>query len=304
VSDVYQDVFQEGSFIGKGIYDVDAFERALHGRFPENTVLSHDLLEACHARSALVSDVEFYEEYPFALQRGHGPAAPLDSRRLADHAMAPAARSRGRTPAGLPIRCPPVAVEDLRQPAAQPRPVALLLLLLGNWLLLPELAVGNAAGAGDHHAPRLVGGGRQPVSQARGTAVGDASARRMAAAGGRQLGQILLTLAFLPYDAFISLDAIGRTLLRLLVTRKRLLEWQTSSDAERARARPLAGFYPRCGSCRWSPWTTGHCAWPSSSRSNCLWRCRSWVFWLAAPWIAWRISQPIEPRHPVYRRNN
>ncbi|MEO6244140.1 MAG: cyclic beta 1-2 glucan synthetase, partial [Opitutaceae bacterium] len=64
VSDVYQDLFQEGSFIGKGIYEVDAFARAMAGRFPENTVLSHDLLEACHARSALVSDVEFYEEYP------------------------------------------------------------------------------------------------------------------------------------------------------------------------------------------------------------------------------------------------
>ena len=64
VSDVYQDLFQEGSFIGKGIYDVDAFQRAMNGRFPENTILSHDLLEACHARSALVSDVEFYEEYP------------------------------------------------------------------------------------------------------------------------------------------------------------------------------------------------------------------------------------------------
>ena len=64
VSDVYQDLFQEGSFIGKGIYDVDAFQRALAGRFPENTILSHDLLEACHARSALVSDVELYEDYP------------------------------------------------------------------------------------------------------------------------------------------------------------------------------------------------------------------------------------------------
>jgi cyclic beta-1,2-glucan synthetase len=64
VSDLYQDVFCEGSFIGKGIYDVDAFERAMHGRFPENIILSHDLLEGCHARAALVSDVEFYEEHP------------------------------------------------------------------------------------------------------------------------------------------------------------------------------------------------------------------------------------------------
>ncbi len=56
---------------------------------------------------------------------------------------------------------------------------------------------------------------------------------------GRQLGQALLTFVFLPYDAFISLDAIGRTLVRLLFTRKRLLEWQTASDAERtARSGP------------------------------------------------------------------
>ena len=64
VSDVYQDVFGEGSFIGKGIYDVDAFERALSGRLPEDRILSHDLLEGCYARAGLLSDVQLYEEYP------------------------------------------------------------------------------------------------------------------------------------------------------------------------------------------------------------------------------------------------
>ncbi len=64
ISDVYQDVFGEGSFIGKGIYEVDAFERALAGRFPENRILSHDLLEGCYARAGLLSDVHLYEEYP------------------------------------------------------------------------------------------------------------------------------------------------------------------------------------------------------------------------------------------------
>src|SRR5438128_4463955 len=64
VSDVYQDVFHEGSFIGKGIYEIDAFESALKERFPENRILSHDLLEGCYARSGLLSDVQLYEEYP------------------------------------------------------------------------------------------------------------------------------------------------------------------------------------------------------------------------------------------------
>jgi len=64
VSDTYQDLFGEGSFIGKGIYDVDAFEHVLSGRFPDNRILSHDLLEGCYARSALVTNVELFEEYP------------------------------------------------------------------------------------------------------------------------------------------------------------------------------------------------------------------------------------------------
>ena len=66
VSDVYQDVFGEGSFIGKGIYDIDAFEASLNGRFPENYILSHDLIEGCYARSGLISDVQLYEDYPSA----------------------------------------------------------------------------------------------------------------------------------------------------------------------------------------------------------------------------------------------
>src|SRR5664280_1866234 len=64
VSDVYQDLFGEGSFIGKGIYDVDAFTQALKDRFPENRILSHDLLEGCYARSGLLSDVLLFEEFP------------------------------------------------------------------------------------------------------------------------------------------------------------------------------------------------------------------------------------------------
>ena len=61
MSDVYQDLFGEGSFIGKGIYDVDSFERCC-GDFPENAILSHDLIEGAYCRSGLLSDVMLYEE--------------------------------------------------------------------------------------------------------------------------------------------------------------------------------------------------------------------------------------------------
>ena len=122
VSDVYQDVFGEGSFIGKGIYDVDAFERALNGRFPENRILSHDLLEGCYARAGLLSDVQLYEEYPVTLQRGREPPASLDSRRLAARRMAAGACPRVRRAPRAESAVGAVAVEDFRQPAAQPRP--------------------------------------------------------------------------------------------------------------------------------------------------------------------------------------
>ena len=159
VSDVYQDIFQEGSFIGKGIYDVDAFQRALHGRFPENTVLSHDLLEACHARSALVSDVEFYEEHPSRynadINRRHRwirgdwqiaqwllPRVPgIDARRIANPLSG---LSKWKI------------FDNLRRSLV---PAALLVLLLGYWLLLPgHGGIGFAAGPRDHHGPRVAVG--------------------------------------------------------------------------------------------------------------------------------------------------
>src|SRR4030067_368857 len=64
VSDVYQDMFGEGSYAGKGIYEVDAFEAALAGRVPDSTLLSHDLFEGVFARAGLASDVEVVEEFP------------------------------------------------------------------------------------------------------------------------------------------------------------------------------------------------------------------------------------------------
>jgi len=92
VSDVYQDLFGEGSYSGKGIYDVDAFEAALQGRVPDNAMLSHDLFEGVFARSGLVSDIEVVEEFSRPLRRGLGAPASVGAGRLA--AAAVAARPR------------------------------------------------------------------------------------------------------------------------------------------------------------------------------------------------------------------
>ncbi|MEI2723427.1 MAG: glycosyltransferase family 2 protein [Verrucomicrobiota bacterium] len=297
VSDVYQDVFQEGSFIGKGIYDVDAFQRAMTGRFPENTVLSHDLLEACHARSALVSDVEFYEEHPSRynvdIDRRHRwirgdwqitqwllPRVPgSDARRIANPLSG---LSQWKI------------FDNLRRSLV---PVALTLLLLGNWLLLPELsglgillvlAIVTLPGL----LAALVNLFRKPADLPWAMHL-----RAIAGSGGRQFGQLFLTLAFLPYDAFISLDAISRTLLRLLVTHKRLLEWQTSSDSERATSASLAGFYA-------TMWISPVVALVTGLFLVLLQPAQLALalpllgLWLGAPWIAWWISQPLAAAAP------
>jgi len=293
VSDVYQDIFQEGSFIGKGIYEVDAFQRAMKGRFPENTVLSHDLLEACHARSALVSDVEFYEEHPARYN------TDVDRRHrwirgdwqitqwLLPRVPGPDARRIANPLSGLSQW---KIFDNLRRSLV---PVALLLLLLGNWLLVPELGrQGLWLVLAIITLPGLLSAAVDLFSKPE-ELPWRMHWRRTAGAGGRQLGQIFLTLGFLPYDAFMSVDAIGRTLLRLLVTHKRLLEWQTSGDSERAASADRAGFYATM----WiAPVVAG-----ASGICLALWQPGQLALalpilglWLAAPWIAWRISQPIE----------
>jgi len=297
VSDVYQDLFTEGSFIGKGIYDVDAFQRAMRGRCPENTVLSHDLFEACHARSGLVSDVEFYEEYPSRYN------VDIDRRHrwirgdwqitqwLLPRVPGPDA-SRIANP--LSVLSQWKIFDNLRRSLV---PIALMLFTLGAWTLCPEL--GGRASLLVLSIITLPG-----LLATLATALSRPAdlpwamhVRGVAGSSGRQLGQILLTLAFLPYDAFISLDAIGKTLLRMLVTHKRLLEWQPSGDSERTTRARLSGFYG-------TMWIAPLIALASGLGMAILrpaqlpWGLPILAVWFAAPWIAWQISQPIESATP------
>ena len=297
VSDVYQDVFREGSYVGKGIYDVDAFQRAIHGRFPENTVLSHDLLEACHARSALVSDVEFYEDFPSRynvdVDRRHRwirgdwqitqwllPRVPgSDARRMANP-LSPLSRWK--------------IFDNLRRSLV---PTALLLMLMGNWLLVPQLgALGSLFVLAIITLPGLLSALVQLLRRPANLPLA-MHLREVALSCGRQLCQIFLTLAFLPYDAYMSLDAIGRTLLRLLVTHKRLLEWQTSSDSEWTKRADLAGFYATMWIAPFVALLSGILL-VSQHPAQVPLALPILGIWLGAPWIAWWISKPIESAAP------
>jgi len=293
VSDIYQDIFLQGSFIGKGIYDVDAFESALSGRFPENAILSHDLLESCHARSALVSDIELYEEHParydvdidrrhrwirgdwqitqWLLPRVPGP----DARRIANPLSALSLWK---------------IFDNLRRSLI---PIGLMLLMLGAWLFLPEIS---------GYGPLLV----VAIILLPSTLTASADLLRkphdltvfmhlsdVSHSAARNLGQIGLTFALLPYDAFISLDAILRTIVRLLFTRKRLLEWRTSRDSESSSRADLFGFHA-------AMWIAPALALASGSMLAICHPAQLplalpfLLIWLAAPTIAWWISLPIK----------
>jgi cellobiose phosphorylase len=295
VSDIYQDLFREGSFIGKGIYDVDAFESSLNGRFPENAILSHDLLESCHARSALVSDVEFYEKHPsrydvdidrrhrwirgdwqiteWLLPRVPGP----DARRIANPLSALSLWK---------------IFDNLRRSLV---PVGLMLFMLGAWFFLPEIAgFGALLVAAIITLPGLLAALVEALRKPHDLPW-LIHLRGVIGSGGRHLGQIFLTFAFLPYDAFISLDAIARTLARLLVTRKHLLEWRTSSESENDSRADLTGFYATMWIAPALAVATGALLFIGQP-AHLPMALPILVIWLAAPSIAWWISLPIEPR--------
>ena len=192
VSDVYQDLFGRGSFTGKGMYEVDAFEAALRGRMPADAILSHDLLEGSYARCGFVSDIELFEEFPPHTEVAAAREPPLGARRLA----AAAVDLRAARPPSVADR----AVEDARQPAphaggAEPVPAACdrrgsskarmrCVSACSPWsmFLLPTLlAIGRPAAAATQHRSRQLAAhaARRRALRARPHAVpaGDAAAR-------------------------------------------------------------------------------------------------------------------------------
>ncbi len=297
VSDVYQDVFQEGSFIGKGIYDVDFFVEALKGRFPENRILSHDLLESCYARSALVSDVQLYEEYPT-----HYQADAKRRHRWIRGDWQIATWLLPRVPGGDARRVwnPLTGLsrwkifDNLRRSMV---PIAMVLLLLIGWRLLPAPAgfwIGFALSM--IIAPSVLVLAAEIVRKPREIPF-SLHFRMAGQSAAQQFGQAFFTLAFLPYDALISFDAIITTLVRVLITKRGLLEWQTSMEAEKEVQNTLGGFYRTMGMAPALALAT--CIFTGLLRPTELNLMLPLLgLWLASPALAWWISRPLEAGRP------
>ena len=296
ISDVYQDVFCEGSFIGKGIYDVDAFAETMEQRFPENQILSHDLLEGCYARSGLVSDVHLYESFPsrYSADVSRRHRWIRGDWQIASWLLPLVTGSNGsssRNPISVLGRWK--ILDNLRRSVV---PCALTLLLLCGWLALPPAWLWTEIVLGIVLIPALcmslVAIYRKP---------GDLPLvphlRHIAKSVCVSLTQAALTIVLLPYEAYFSLDAIVRTGVRMLVTRKRMLEWKTASDAEREGRGDLAESYR-------TMWFAPVLAASTivalaACRPEALWAAAPiLVLWLLSPCIAWKISQPVVTQEP------
>lgn len=244
VSDVYQDLFGEGSYAGKGIYAVDAFETVLADRAPDSTLLSHDLFEGVFARTGLASDVEVVESYPARYD-----AASLRYHRWArgDWQLLPwilgwsmlLGKSRSM-PAEMPASGRWKMIDNLRRSIT---PLTCVMALFAGWALPFEAALVwtlffLATIALPSLSPVLASAGtRHPGIRTR------AHFARIFSDLGSALSQILLIVILLAHQAWLMADAVVRTLLRLFVTRRNLLQWTPAAQATIGRDPTIGAYY-------------------------------------------------------------
>jgi cyclic beta-1,2-glucan synthetase len=298
VSDVYQDLFDEGIFTGKGLYDVDAFVAALDGRVPENALLSHDLFEGLYARTALVTDVEVVDDYPSSVlahaRRRHrwvrGDWQILWW--LFPFVPSRAGLKRNR----LPLMSRWKILDNLRRSLMAPATVALLLLgwtvLPGTpaaWTLIAVAAIVLPIGL------RLLEFLRGPKVRESGLAFLRATSDEFNA----DVARVGLHLVFLASHAYEMVDAITVTLVRLSITGRRLLEWETAaaSDHRGGPPRLLVFFKEMIASPAIALVSLILVAW---IRPQALPAAIPMVgLWAAAPLIAYALSRPVPTRRAV-----
>ena len=250
VSDVYQDLLDEGSYSGKGIYDVDVFEAALAGRVPDDTLLSHDLFEGTFARSGLVSDIELVEEFPSRYDvaaarqhrwaRGDWQLLPwiLGRAHASDADPATSLALDGRS--SIPTLGRWKMIDNLRRTLSAP---FTLLALVAGWTLPPAAAaMWTAFIVATIATPPML-----PFVTGIIPRRSDISKRSHILAVGKDfaagMSQLAMMLTLLAHQAWLMADAISRTLYRLYVSHRLMLEWTTAAQAKRTRRLDVRGFY-------------------------------------------------------------
>ncbi|SMF41948.1 GH36-type glycosyl hydrolase domain-containing protein [Desulfovibrio gilichinskyi] len=294
VSDVYQDLFGEGSFIGKGIYEVEAFDRTLEGCFPENHILSHDLLEGCYARSGLLSDVQLYEEYP--------PSYDADVKRRmrwirGDWQIArwlwfwvpDADASLRKNPISLLSRWK--IMDNLRRSLTS---AALTLLLLSGWTLLGTAWFWTLTVCSIILLPSILVAAQSALQKP-----ADLSLRQhLVAAIGllpKHFAQAAFTLICLPYEAFYSLNALASAIWRMLVRHRGLLEWEASGGGDGKSRIDLISSYRTMW---FGPFVAVATALVLAATNQVVLLAAGPVLflWFISPIVVWWISLPLTRR--------
>ncbi len=247
VSDVYQDLFGEGSYAGKGIYHIDAFEAALAGRVPEGALLSHDLFEGIFARAGLATDIQVVEEFPV---RYDVAAARQHRWARGDWQLLPwilgrkdaAAATGTRASARVPLIGMWKMLDNLRRSLGAPTCVAALLV---GWLLpLHAALLWSACIVASIALPAWIPAFAAIVPSRAGiTLRSHFYALRQDVA--MAFAQSAFLLTFLAHQAWLMSDAIARTLFRLVVSRRNLLQWVTAAQLSRRPQLDLSSAYLR-----------------------------------------------------------
>jgi cyclic beta-1,2-glucan synthetase len=298
VSDTYQDLFGEGAFTGKGLYDVDAFRATVGWRVPENALLSHDLFDGLHARTALVSDVEVVDDYPanvLAHARRQNRWVRGDWQILAWlFPLVPT--PQGFVKNRLPLISQWKILDNLRRSLVAP---ALLAFFGAAWTLLPGSPLIWTLGGLAVVAFPFVASFFHLLEPRPAHEPARVHLRGLAEDLSTAFSQALLTLVFLPFHAWERVNAIALTLVRLVITKRRLLDWETSAT-EAARATRLLregirSFFVEMAA---SPIAAlGLLALAIAERPGALPLALPFLaLWAAAPACAYWLSQPMVPR--------
>lgn len=282
VSNVYQDLFKEGSFTGKGIYDVALFQRVLANRFPENRILSHDLIESCYLRSGLISDVPLYENSPASY------LADVKRRRRWVRGDWQIASWIFSTDLSMLSRWK--LFDNLRRSLVA---ISILILIFFGGALLPASWFWLLVILGIVLSPGIISTLFELVCKPK-EMLWSQHWHSMMAVIKKRCWQFVFSLACLPHEACYSVEAIVRTIWRLLISHRRLLEW-VPSNHER-------------NSGRFSEWIIKMWAGPVVALAGvgilvCNQRFGILILtmpltllWLVSPLFAWRLSRPLKSR--------